>query len=117
MFQVQWVEVVSSFKVELDAWSNGSQQSLDEYMSTSWLSVSGKIVVLMALLFIGVKLSDEMLMSEECTDLSRHVSIIIRLINDVCSFEVSFLFSPLKYLINKNKNKKFSKYVETYCCN
>ncbi|XP_047974126.1 sclareol synthase, chloroplastic-like isoform X2 [Salvia hispanica] len=82
-----WVEVVSSFKVELDAWSNGSQQSLDEYMSTSWLSVSGKIVVLMALLFIGVKLSDEMLMSEECTDLSRHVSIIIRLINDVCSFE------------------------------
>ncbi|XP_042033856.1 sclareol synthase, chloroplastic-like isoform X2 [Salvia splendens] len=82
-----WVEVLSSFKVELDTWSDGSQQSFDEYMSTSWLSISGKIVILVALQFIGVKLSDEMLMSEECSDLSRHVSIIIRLINDVCSFE------------------------------
>ncbi|KAL1532807.1 hypothetical protein AAHA92_32773 [Salvia divinorum] len=89
-----WVEVVSPFMIELDTWSDDVQLSLNEYMSTSWLSISGRIVVLVSLPFIGVKLSDKMLMSEECTDLSRHVSIIIRLVNDVCSFEVSFHFSP-----------------------
>lgn len=38
--------------------------------------------------FIGIKFSDEMLLSEECIDLCRHVSMVDRLLNDVQTFEL-----------------------------
>lgn len=44
----------------------------------------------MSMQFIGIKLSDEMLQSEECVDLCRHVSMVDRLLNDVQTFEVRF---------------------------
>ncbi|XP_057802965.1 miltiradiene synthase KSL2, chloroplastic-like [Salvia miltiorrhiza] len=82
-----WVEILSVFKIELDTWSDGTQLSLDEYMSSSWVSNSSRILVLVSMQFIGAKLSDQMLLSEECNDLCRHVSMVGRLLNDVCSFE------------------------------
>ncbi|XP_057802911.1 sclareol synthase, chloroplastic-like [Salvia miltiorrhiza] len=82
-----WVEILSVFKIELDTWSDGTQLSLDEYMSSSWVSISYRILVLVSMQFIGAKLSDQMLVSQECTDLSKHGSMVARLLNDVCSFE------------------------------
>lgn len=88
---MQWVEVVSSFMVELDAWSDDHETklTLDEYLSSSWVSLGARLSVLAFIPFMGVKLTDEMLLSEECIDMSRHLSIAGRLLNVFGSFEVT----------------------------
>ncbi|KAG6409396.1 hypothetical protein SASPL_127435 [Salvia splendens] len=73
--------------IELDTWTDDVQLSLDEYMSNSWVSTGCRMSLLMSSLFLGVKLSEEMLRSEECSDLCRHVSTVLRLLNDVTTFE------------------------------
>ncbi|KAL1552093.1 Miltiradiene synthase ksl1, chloroplastic [Salvia divinorum] len=82
-----WIEMLLAMKIELDTWTDGVQLSLDEYMSKSWMSTGCRISLLMSSMFLGVKLSEEMLRSEECSDLCRHVSIVRRLLNDVTTFE------------------------------
>ncbi|KAH6804553.1 hypothetical protein C2S51_032800 [Perilla frutescens var. frutescens] len=82
-----WVEILSIFKIELDTWSDETTLTLDEYLSSSWLSIGCRICILTSIQFIGIKVSDEMLLSEECTDLCRHVSMVDRLLNDVQTFE------------------------------
>uniref|UniRef100_A0A1W6QDI7-2 Isoform 2 of Miltiradiene synthase KSL1, chloroplastic n=1 Tax=Isodon rubescens TaxID=587669 RepID=A0A1W6QDI7-2 len=82
-----WVEILSMFKIELDTWSDDTALTLDEYLSSSWVSIGCRICILISMQFLGVKLTDEMLLSEECTDLCRHVSMVDRLLNDVQTFE------------------------------
>lgn len=82
-----WVEILSIFKIELDTWSDDTALTLDEYLSSSWVSIGCRICILISMQFLGVKLTDEMLLSEECTDLCRHVSMVDRLLNDVQTFE------------------------------
>nr|AZB50374.1 terpene synthase 3 [Salvia yangii] len=82
-----WVQILSIFKIELDTWSDETALTLDEYLSSSWVSIGCRICILMSMQFIGIKLTDEMLLSEECTDLCRHVSMVDRLLNDVQTFE------------------------------
>nr|AZB50376.1 terpene synthase 1 [Salvia officinalis] len=82
-----WVQIISIFKIELDTWSDETALTLDEYLSSSWVSIGCRICILMSMQFIGIKLSDEMLLSEECIDLCRHVSMVDRLLNDVQTFE------------------------------
>lgn len=87
----QWVQILSIFKIELDTWSDDTALTLDDYLSSSWVSIGCRICILISMQFLGIKLSDEMLLSEECTDLCRHVSMVDRLLNDVQTFEVTFL--------------------------
>lgn len=98
--QAQWVQILSIFKIELDTWSDDSPLSLDEYLSSSWVSIGCRICILVSMQFLGVQLSDEMLMSDECTDLCRHVSMVDRLLNDVQTFEVMF---PQEYYYQRKK--------------
>nr|QXT24225.1 miltiradiene synthase [Isodon lophanthoides var. gerardianus] len=82
-----WVQILSIFKIELDTWSDDTALTLDDYLSSSWVSIGCRICILISMQFLGIKLSDEMLLSEECTDLCRHVSMVDRLLNDVQTFE------------------------------
>ncbi|KAG6389572.1 hypothetical protein SASPL_151043 [Salvia splendens] len=82
-----WVQIISCFKIELDTWSDDTALTLDGYLSSSWVSIGCRICILMSMQFIGIKLSDEMLKSEECVDLCRYVSMVDRLLNDVQTFE------------------------------
>nr|AHL67262.1 kaurene synthase-like 1 [Salvia rosmarinus] len=82
-----WVQILSIFKIELDTWTDDTALTLDDYLASSWVSIGCRICILMSMQFIGIKLSDEMLLSEECTDLCRHVSMVDRLLNDVQTFE------------------------------
>ncbi|XP_057799345.1 miltiradiene synthase KSL1, chloroplastic [Salvia miltiorrhiza] len=82
-----WVQILTIFKRELDTWSDDTALTLDDYLSASWVSIGCRICILMSMQFIGIKLSDEMLLSEECIDLCRHVSMVDRLLNDVQTFE------------------------------
>nr|QEV81855.1 terpene synthase 16 [Prunella vulgaris]QEY10195.1 kaurene synthase 1 [Scutellaria barbata]WJZ49123.1 miltiradiene [Scutellaria barbata] len=82
-----WVEILTSFKKELDSWTDDTALTLDEYLSSSWVSIGCRICILNSLQFLGIQLSEEMLSSEECMDLCRHVSSVDRLLNDVQTFE------------------------------
>nr|A0A2K9RFZ9.1 RecName: Full=Class I diterpene synthase TPS6, chloroplastic; AltName: Full=Labd-13(16),14-diene-9-ol synthase; AltName: Full=Syn-isopimara-7,15-diene synthase; AltName: Full=Terpene synthase 6; Short=VacTPS6 [Vitex agnus-castus]AUT77125.1 class I diterpene synthase [Vitex agnus-castus] len=82
-----WVELLTSFKKELDSWTDDTALTLDEYLSSAWMSIACRVCTLTALQFLGVKLSEEMLSSQECTDLCRHLSFVNRLLNDVQTFE------------------------------
>nr|AHW04049.1 diterpene synthase TPS4 [Plectranthus barbatus] len=82
-----WVQILSIFKIELDTWSDDTALTLDDYLNNSWVSIGCRICILMSMQFIGMKLPEEMLLSEECVDLCRHVSMVDRLLNDVQTFE------------------------------
>nr|A0A2K9RFZ2.1 RecName: Full=Class I diterpene synthase 2, chloroplastic; Short=VacTPS2; AltName: Full=(13S)-vitexifolin A synthase; AltName: Full=9,13-epoxylabda-14-ene synthase; AltName: Full=Viteagnusin D synthase; Flags: Precursor [Vitex agnus-castus]AUT77121.1 class I diterpene synthase [Vitex agnus-castus] len=82
-----WVELLTSFKKELDSWTDDTALSLDEYLSSSWVSITSRINILTSIQFLGLKLSEEMLSSQECTDLCRHGSLVVRLLNDMQTFE------------------------------
>ncbi|KAH6836264.1 hypothetical protein C2S53_001130 [Perilla frutescens var. hirtella] len=83
-----WVEILSIMKLEFDEWSNDDTAlTLDEYLSVAWVSITCRICILTSMHFLGIQFSEEMLQSEECTDLCRHVSMASRLLNDVGGFE------------------------------
>nr|AZB50368.1 terpene synthase 4 [Leonotis leonurus] len=82
-----WVELLTSFKKELDSWTEKMALTLDEYLSFSWVSIGCRLCILNSLQFLGIKLSEEMLWSQECLDLCRHVSSVVRLLNDLQTFK------------------------------
>nr|AZB50367.1 terpene synthase 3 [Ajuga reptans] len=82
-----WVEILTSFKKELDSWTEDTELTLEEYLASSWVSIGCRICSLNSLQFLGITLSEEMLSSEECMELCRHVSSVDRLLNDVQTFE------------------------------
>ncbi|KAL8478433.1 hypothetical protein ACS0TY_030358 [Phlomoides rotata] len=64
-----WVEILTSFKKELDSWTKETTLTLDGYLSSSWVSIGYRICIINSLQFLGMKLSEEMLSSQECLDL------------------------------------------------
>nr|AHL67263.1 kaurene synthase-like 2 [Salvia rosmarinus] len=122
-----WVQILSIFKIELDTWSDDTALTLDEYLSSSWVSIGCRICILMSMQFIGIKLTDEMLLSEECLDLCRHVSMVDRLLNDVQTFEkerkentgnsVSLLLAANKDDISFTEEEAIKKAKEMAECN
>nr|UXG91344.1 miltiradiene synthase [Callicarpa americana] len=82
-----WVEILTSFKKELDSWSNDTALTLDEYLSFTWVAIGCRICILTSMSFLGIKLSEEVFLSQECTDLCRHLSMVDRLLNDVQTFK------------------------------
>ncbi|KDP20673.1 hypothetical protein JCGZ_21144 [Jatropha curcas] len=65
-------------------WTRGkSIPSVDDYMSSAYVSVALGPVVLVPLYFLGCKLSEEAVKSEEYDKLFMHMSVISRLLNDL----------------------------------
>ncbi|KAL0330186.1 UNVERIFIED_CONTAM: Cis-abienol synthase, chloroplastic [Sesamum radiatum] len=61
--------------------------SVDEYLSFAWLSISCRSCILTSIHFLGINLSEDMVMSPEFTSLCMHVSFVARLLNDLQTFK------------------------------
>ncbi|KAJ9169194.1 hypothetical protein P3X46_020654 [Hevea brasiliensis] len=78
-----WLILLETMWREFE-WARGeSVPSVDDYMSSAYVSVALGPVVLVPLYFLGCKLSEEAVKSKEYDDLFRHMSIISRLLNDL----------------------------------
>ncbi|KAL9167318.1 hypothetical protein ABFS82_05G088400 [Erythranthe guttata] len=82
-----WVQILTSFVRELDTWCDDAAMTLDEYLSFAWVSIGCRICILTSIHFMGIRLSDDMILGEECTNLCIHVSTVNRLLNDLQSFQ------------------------------
>ncbi|EYU34535.1 hypothetical protein MIMGU_mgv1a003148mg [Erythranthe guttata] len=82
-----WVELLTCFMKELDSWWDEATMNLDEYLSFSRVTIGAKICTLTSIHFIGVRLSDDMILSQECTSMCMHVGIVDRLLNDIQTFK------------------------------
>ena len=69
-----------------------SVPSMEEYMENGYISFALGPIVLPALYFIGPKLSEEIIRSEEYHDLFKLMSTCGRLLNDFQGFQVSCNF-------------------------
>ncbi|KAL9160415.1 hypothetical protein ABFS82_08G198100 [Erythranthe guttata] len=58
---------------------------LDEYLSFARISIGSGVCILTSIYFLGIKLFEEMIFSEECISLSMHAGTIVRLLNDLRS--------------------------------
>ncbi|KAL7114983.1 hypothetical protein ACP275_04G155300 [Erythranthe tilingii] len=89
LFVGLWVEILTSFTKETDLWIEGDDgtTTLDEYLSITWVSIGCRICILTSMHFLGIKLSEEMVSSQECTSLCVHVSTVDRLLNDLQTFQ------------------------------
>ncbi|KAK4435740.1 Class I diterpene synthase TPS6, chloroplastic [Sesamum alatum] len=79
--------MLTSFIREMDSWSDETPPSVDDYLSFAWLSISCRSCILTSTHFLGIKLSEDMVMSREFTSLSMHVSFVARLLNDLQTFK------------------------------
>ncbi|KAL3818443.1 hypothetical protein ACJIZ3_004348 [Penstemon smallii] len=82
-----WVEIVTSFMREMDSSSDETAPTLDEYLSFAWVSIGCRICSLTSIHFLGIKLSEDIFTSPECTNLCQHVSLVARLRNDLQTFK------------------------------
>jgi ent-kaurene synthase len=77
---------------EAEMQRNMSVPSMVEYMENGYISFALGPIVLPALYFIGPKLSEEIIRSEEYHDLFKLMSTCGRLLNDFQGFHVSRKF-------------------------
>ncbi|KAG8375380.1 hypothetical protein BUALT_Bualt10G0094000 [Buddleja alternifolia] len=82
-----WVEILTSFMREMDSWTDDTAPTMDEYLSFAWVSIGCRICILTSIHFLGIKVSEDIVMSPECTNLSRLVSLGARLLNDLQTFK------------------------------
>ncbi|PIN17551.1 cis-abienol synthase [Handroanthus impetiginosus] len=82
-----WVETLTSFMREMDMFTDEIAPSMDEYLSFACISIGCRICILTAIHFLGIKLSEDIVISPECTSLCKHVSSVIRLLNDIQTFK------------------------------
>lgn len=73
---------------EMDSWTDETAPDMDDYLSFACLSVACRICILRSIHFLGVKLSEDVVMGPEYTSLCRYVSLVVRLLNDLQTFEV-----------------------------
>lgn len=77
---------------ELDWWRENLAPSMDEYLSVGRTTIGSKICTLTGLFFLGPKLSEDILNSEEMKSLSKHLTTVSRLLNDIQTYEVNFFY-------------------------
>nr|UVC58053.1 KSL7 protein [Isodon rubescens] len=82
-----WIDILTSFKSEMDSCTTETPPDLDEYMEFARTSIGVKICVLAFIHFLGIKISEEMVMGEECAKLWKSASSIARLLNDLQTFK------------------------------
>ncbi|KAL7150087.1 hypothetical protein ABFS83_05G084900 [Erythranthe nasuta] len=80
-----WVEILTCFVKEFDTWCEDDVINLDEYLSFARISVGTGVCILTSMHFLGIKLSEETILSEECISLCAHVGTVNRLLNDLQS--------------------------------
>ncbi|CAI9781087.1 unnamed protein product [Fraxinus pennsylvanica] len=84
----QWLDFLNSSMKEVEWWSNNTIPTVEEYLSNAWMSIAGEACVFPPLLFLGPKLPENLLSTEEYHNMCKHVSLVFRLLNDVRTFEV-----------------------------
>lgn len=82
-----WQELLEGMMTELDWWKEKSAPTMDEYLSVGRVTVGSKICVLTGAYFLGQKLSEDILNSEEMKSLWMHASTVGRLLNDIRTLE------------------------------
>ncbi|KAJ7964629.1 Terpene synthase [Quillaja saponaria] len=78
-----WLDLLQSMLREAKWTEDKSIPSLEDYMITSHISLALGPVVLIALYFLGSKLSDEVVKSTEYYNLFWHMNVTGRLLNDL----------------------------------
>ncbi|KAK4388989.1 Cis-abienol synthase, chloroplastic [Sesamum angolense] len=101
-----WVEMLTSFMREMDSRSDETPPSVDEYLSFAWLSISCRSCILTSIHFLGINLSEDMVMSPEFTSLCMHVSFVARLLNDLQTFKVRFLLNSSRESASKKEEER-----------
>nr|UXG91345.1 (+)-kaurene synthase [Callicarpa americana] len=82
-----WVELLTNCMREMDSWTDETAPDMDDYLSFACLSIACRICILTSIHFLGVKLSEDVVMGPEYTSLCRYVSLVVRLLNDLQTFE------------------------------
>lgn len=78
-----WLDLMKSMLREAEWVRNKSAPTMEEYMTNGYVSFALGPIVLPALYFIGPKLSEEVVQSNEFHDLFRLMSTCGRLLNDI----------------------------------
>lgn len=73
---------------ELDWTKDEATPSMDEYLSVGCVTIASSVCILPAIHFLGLKLPEDVTLSEEYNTLLKHVSIIPRLLNDIRTYKV-----------------------------
>lgn len=101
----QWIEFCKALFVEAKWSKMGYIPSLQEYLSNASITSSGPLILIHSYIATMHELTDEIVeFSHTYQDLVYHVSLIIRLCNDLATAEVTpnsiiyyYLFKWLKY--------------------
>ncbi|KAK6911105.1 Terpene synthase, metal-binding domain, partial [Dillenia turbinata] len=82
-----WMDVLKAMRVEAEWWRDKIVPTIDEYISTTIVSVALGPFILPAMYLVGPKLSEEVVQSSEYQELFKLLCICSRLLNDVQSDE------------------------------
>ncbi|KAG8635869.1 hypothetical protein MANES_16G068951v8 [Manihot esculenta] len=77
-----WITLLDSWLKETEWARNKQVPTMYEYITNGYKSFALGPIVLISLYFVGSKLSEEVVQSQEYNDLFMHLSIIGRLVND-----------------------------------
>jgi hypothetical protein len=79
--------LVKAFMIEAEWTRKGHVPTMEEYMSVAEVSIALGAVVVPSLYLLGPKLSDDMIRDLEYKNMLTHMSIGIRLINDIGTYK------------------------------
>ncbi|CAM8929336.1 unnamed protein product [Rhodiola kirilowii] len=82
-----WIEVTRAIFNEAEWHRNGYLPTVDEYMTTAYISYFGNPIVHPAVYFVRPLISEEIVNNFEFHTLSKYVGIIGRLLNDISTFK------------------------------
>jgi (-)-alpha-terpineol synthase len=85
----QWADLCKSYLLEAKWYHNGYTPSLQEYIQNAWISISGPVILGHAYFFVTNPVTKEALdCLKEYPNIIRWSSMILRLANDLGTFEV-----------------------------
>lgn len=88
----QWTDFCKSLFVEAEWYHKGYTPSLHEYLSNAWISSSGPVLLLHTFFSEKYEAKQEMInFLEKNHDLVYHISLLIRLCNDLGTSAVIYL--------------------------
>lgn len=88
---VQWITLLNTMLKEAEWARNKLVPTMYEYMTNAYVSFALGPVILISLYFLGCKLSEQVVQSQEYDNLFINVSIIGRLLNDRVTVKVRTL--------------------------
>lgn len=94
---VQWITLLNTMLKEAEWARNKLVPTMYEYMTNGYVSFALGPVVLIPLYFMGSKLSEEVVQSQEYNNLFLHISMIGRLINDRQTVKVRIISSCIDF--------------------